>query len=277
MCYQGRMIAAALAVAPVRAARRIGVMKPAPRFLASACHFVSITLFAAAVLAADPPPGFDSLFNGKDLTGWVVPEGDNGHWKALDGVIDYDARSEAKKDKNLWTGKEFGDFTLKLDWKIKEMHGLYPMPEILPNGDYKLGPDGKPILTPRPNADSGVFVRGFSKAQINIWCWPAGSGEVYGYRMDKKMPPEVRAGCVPKVHADKPVGEWNTFVITMKGDRLTVVLNGRTVIDNVQLPGVPAKGRIGLQHHGGFDAKKGEYAAASSLMQFRNIFIKQLD
>ena len=43
-----------------------------------------------------PPEGFVSLFNGKDLTGWKVPEGDGGHWKVVDGVIDYDAGSQAK-------------------------------------------------------------------------------------------------------------------------------------------------------------------------------------
>jgi hypothetical protein len=209
---------AILAVAAARAARRIRAMKLAPRFLVVAAgHVVSLSLIAGTAFAADAPPGFVPLFHGKDLCGWTVPENDGGHWKVLDGVIDYDARSEAKKDKNLWTEKEFGDFTLKIDWKIKEVHGLYNMPEVLPDGSHKKGPDGKDILTPRPNADSGIYLRGVGKAQINIWCWPIGSGEVYGYRMDKKMPPEVRAGVTPKVCADNPVGQWNTFEITMKG------------------------------------------------------------
>ena len=77
---------------------------------------------------------------------------------------------------------------------------------------------------------------------MNIWCWPTGSGEVYGYRMDEKMPTAVRAGVTPKANADKDVGQWNAFEITMKGDRLTVVLNGVTVLENAQLPGVPAQG-----------------------------------
>ena len=38
-----------------------------------------------SVAGPEPPPGFVSLFNGKDFTGWTVPEGDNGHWKVLDG------------------------------------------------------------------------------------------------------------------------------------------------------------------------------------------------
>jgi hypothetical protein len=35
-----------------------------------------------------PPAGFVSIFNGKDLTGWKIPVGDNGHWKVVDSVID---------------------------------------------------------------------------------------------------------------------------------------------------------------------------------------------
>jgi hypothetical protein len=235
----------------------------------------AVTLLPDACAAnSSAPAGFAPLFNGRDLTGWKAPEGDNGHWKVIDGVIDYDARSEAKGDKNLWTEKEFKDFVLKIDWRIKETTGLYNMPTVLPDGTHKKGPDGKDILTPTPNADSGIYLRGSSKSQLNIWCWPIGSGEVYGYRMDPKMPMEVRAGVTPKVNADKPVGEWNTFEITMKGDRLTVVLNGKTVIKAAQLPGVPEKGPLALQHHGGFT--NGKYNAASSLVQFRNISIKEL-
>lgn len=236
-------------------------------------------LFLAAILplplrAAEPPAGFTSLFDGKDLAGWVVPEGDNGHWKVLDGVIDYDAQSESKSDKNLWTEKEYGDFVLKVDWRLKQTTGLYPVPTVLPDGTHKKDENGKEIITMLPNADSGIYLRGTSKAQVNIWCWPIGSGEVYGYRMDKSMPTEVRAGVTPKVNADKPVGEWNTFEITMKGDRLTVVLNGKTVIENAQLPNVPGKGKIALQHHGGM--KNGKLMPASSLVQFRNLYIKEL-
>lgn len=93
--------------------------------------------------------------------------------------------------------------------------------------------------------------------------------------MDNQMPPEVRAGVTPKVRADKPVGEWNRFIIRMVGDRLTVSLNGQTVIENAQLPGVPASGPIGFQHHGGRE-KDGSYNNASALVQFRNVFIRKL-
>jgi hypothetical protein len=107
---------------------------------------------------------------------------------------------------------------------------------------------------------------------VNIWCWPIGSGEMWGYRTDKSFSPEVHAGVTPKVRADRPIGQWNTFHIIMKGDCLTVRLNGKLVLDKARLPGIPAKGPIALQHHG--DRKDGEWGA--SFMQFRNIFIKEL-
>ena len=106
------------------------------------CHTLPViaTLLAFnAASAADnlAPSGFVSLFNGKDFTGWTVPAGDNGHWKIVDGVIDYDARSEAKGDKTLWSGKEFGDFVLHVDWRIKETPYVNPnVPYILPDGTH---------------------------------------------------------------------------------------------------------------------------------------------
>jgi len=224
---------------------------------------------------AGPEKGFKSLFNGKDLSGWKVPEGDNGHWKVVDGVIDYDAQSEAKGEKHLWSEGEFGDFQLKIDWRIKRTTGFYDVPYVLPDGTTVKDEKGKNLTHPMPNADSGIYLRGTGKAQLNIWCWPIGSGEVYGIRNNKDTPPEVRAGVTPKLKADNPIGEWNTFEITMKGDRLTVVLNGHTIIENALLPDVPAKGAIALQHHGG-KRKDGTFSPASSLMQFRNISIKKL-
>ena len=238
-----------------------------------------LTLALAAPAAAQPAPlpaGFVSLFNGTDLTGWKVPEGDNGHWKVIDGVIDYDAQSEAPGDKNLWSVGEYGDFVLRLEWRIKDTPYVNPnVPIIRVDGTHKKGADGKEIKLAVPDSDSGVYVRGSSRAQINMWAWPIGSGEVYGYRMDAKMPPEVRAGVTPKANADRDIGQWNAFEITMKGDRLTVVLNGITVLDNAQLPGVPARGPLALQHHG--QKKDGVWTGPPSLVQFRNISIKALN
>ncbi|MBE0653429.1 MAG: DUF1080 domain-containing protein [Bacteroidales bacterium] len=225
--------------------------------------------------AKDIPKGFTSLFNGKDFTNWVVPEGDNGHWKVLDGVIDYDAESEAVRDKSLWTGKSFRNFELYVDWRIKETPWKNPgVPLILPSGLHKLDENGKEIQMVVPDSDSGILLRGEGKSQVNIWCWPIGSGEVYGYRMDTSMPAEVRRAVTPLTNADNNIGEWNTFKITLKDNILNVELNGREVIKNAELPGVPEEGPIGLQHHGG--KANGEWVSPPSLVQFRNIYIREI-
>jgi hypothetical protein len=187
----------------------------------------------------------------------------------------YDASSEAPGDKNLWSEKEYGDFTLVLDWRIKETPYVNPrVPIIRSDGTHKKDAKGKEIQISVPDSDSGVFLRGDGKSQINIWCWPTGSGEVYGYRMDKNMPAAVRAAVTPKVNADRDIGEWNTFEITMKGDRLNVKLNGQTVLENAQLPGIAQRGPLALQHHGGKN-KNGEWTSPPALVQFRNISIRE--
>jgi Domain of Unknown Function (DUF1080) len=221
------------------------------------------------------PDGFVSLFNGKSLDNWKIPAGDNGHWKVVDGVIDYDAESQATGDKSLWSEKAFKNFVLYVDWRIKATPWTNRgVPLILPSGVHKKDENGKEIRMALPDSDSGILLRGFGKSQANIWCWPIGSGEVYGYRMDEKMPPEVRRGVTPTTNADKNIGEWNTFKITMKGDRLTVELNGITIIENALLPGIPESGPVGLQHHG--DKKDGDWVSPPSLVQFRRIYIKEL-
>ncbi len=228
-----------------------------------------------APLDEETSDDFVSLFNGRDFTGWKIPEGDNGHWEILDGVIDYDAESETEGNKSLWTEKEYRDFVLKVDWRIKETPWKNPrVPLILPSGVHKRDESGNEIRMIVPDSDSGILYRGPGGQQANIWCWPIGSGEVYGIRMDEEMPPEIRAGVTPKVNADKNIGEWNSFVITLKGEILTVELNGITVIEEARIPGLPETGPIGLQHHG--SKRDGEWVSPPSLVQFRNISIREL-
>jgi gluconolactonase len=219
--------------------------------------------------------GFVPLFNGRDLSGWKIPAGDNGHWRVVDGVIDYDAESEAAGDKSLWSEREFGDFVLRLEWRLKSTPFVNPSVTVVRwDGTDKKDASGRTIRIAMPDSDSGVYLRGSNKSQVNIWSWPIGSGEVYGYRTDEKMPAAVRAGVTPKKNADRDIGAWNAFEITMRGDRLTVVLNGETVIENAQLPGVPARGPIALQHHG--EKKDGKWVGPPSLVQFRNITVREL-
>lgn len=242
--------------------------------------FSTVGLLASALAGAalaDDADGFKPLFNGKDLAGWTVPEGDGGHWKVLDGVIDYDAQSQAKGAKDLWTEGEYEDFVLEVDWRLKEAPFLNKnIPYILPDGTHAKDIHGKEMKLALPDADSGILLRGDVRFQINIWCWPIGSGEMYGVRMDPATSPELRAAVTPRHQADKPVGEWNHYEITVKGKTVKVALNGVTVIEGATLPDLPAKGRVGLQHHGGKNSA-GEWTGPPSVIQFRNIKIKELN
>jgi type 1 glutamine amidotransferase len=222
------------------------------------------------------PAGFVALFNGKDLTGWKVPEGDGGHWKVVDGVIDYDAQSEAPGDKALWSDREYGDFVLLVDWRLKEAPFVNKnIPYILPDGTHAKDIHGTELRLALPDADSGVFLRGNGDYQVNIWCWPIGSGEMYTIRTDRKTSPDLRAAATPRTRADNPVGEWNHFEITVKGNTVHVELNGQTVIPGATIPDLPSRGRLAFQHHGSKD-KNGAWNSPPSLVQFKNIYIKEL-
>jgi len=204
--------------------------------------------------------GSRPLYNGVDFSGWDFKPEHEGHWTAADWRLAFDGQGA-----DLWSKESFKDFVLICDWRWTTPGTPTDRPVILPDGSVKLNPDGSQAMQNVTDAgDSGIYLRGSSKSQVNMWCWPIGSGEVYGYRTDAAMPAQVRAGVTPRAVADSPIGQWNRFEITMKGDRLTVVLNGQTVLENAELPGVAAEGPIALQMHG-------------NPIEFANIYIRPLD
>jgi len=212
----------------------------------------------AAEVLNQPPEGFVALFNGKDLAGWKgllkgpydnpakratlgadehaklqqeADENMRAHWTVEDGVLHFDG-----KGRSLCTAKDYGDFEMLVDWKIKK--------------------DG----------DSGIYLRG--APQVQIWDTArtsagaqVGSGGLYN---NQKNPSK------PTKKMDNPVGEWNTFRITMINAKVTVVLNGTIVVDNVimenywdrSIPIFPT-GQIELQNHG-------------NDLYFRNIYIREI-
>ena len=204
--------------------------------------------------------GFTQIFDGKTLAGWKPDPKNTIEWTAGNGLLKHSTIAGESPD--LWTQKEYGNFTLVFDWRWSGRGPQKRQPIVLADGTNKLGADGQSELVEIEELDSGIYLRGNTKSQVNLWNWTVGSGEIYGYRTDPAMPAEVRAAVTPKVKADQPPGEWNRTMITMIGDRLTVSLNGRVVVENAQLPGVPARGTIGLQHHG-------------AAIDFANLWIKE--
>jgi hypothetical protein len=223
---------------------------------------------------SNPPPeliaqedeGFRSLYTGLDLRGWQQVAGNRDHWQSRDWILHYDGQSEADGDeKHLWTEEKFSNFKLIVDWRFPGEPAIENLPIILPDGSQATDADGNTLTVPVLDAgDSGIYLRGIDKCQINIWNWPVGSGEIWGYRTDETMPQEVRQAATPIQNADNKIGEWNRFEITAIDNTISVAVNGKPVILKANLPGVPEKGRIALQHHG-------------DPVQFANIFIKKIE
>ena len=209
---------------------------------------------------------FHALYSNTDLQQWQMKPGHDGHWTAQDWYINYDGKS-TEKDKCLWSKKTFRDFILVADVRLTRKPEPALSPVVLPNGETVLNNDGSNKQAEVPYAgDTGIYLRGDSKNQVNIGNRYIGSGEIYGYRVDKMLSPAVRKAVTPAKKADKAPGEWNRFIITLKGDRVTVVLNDETVISHAQLPGIAAEGAIALQ----------DDHANNNQFQFANIYIREL-
>lgn len=250
-------------------------MTPAPfnkMHLPSARRWLSLlaalSVFATRVIAGEPPPeGFTALFDGRTWANWNHPAALDGVWDISDGVIrlrtDEPPRLKGQ-DYNLSTTRKYTDFTLMIDWRLTGTPHVKPHQWLTEDGQFHTDAEGKVIMKDNLTwGDSGVFLRGERAAQINIWCQPCGSGEVGTKFKDLQATKEERMKTMPGTRADKGPGEWNRFIITMKGDRVDVSLNGIGIIKGARVKGIPAGGPITLQNH-------------RDAVEFRNIFIKEL-
>ncbi len=191
-----------------------------------------------------------ALFDGETLAGWQGYYADPYQKQLLDPeekearqrLADQQMRQHWSVEKgvlcfdgkgvNLVTSKDYRDFELTLEWLIIA------------------------------GGDSGIYLRGCP--QVQIWDHlqnPGGSGGLYNNQ---------HGGANPAVVADFPPGEWNRFRIILRGERVTVYLNDRLVVNDTVLENywrrsepIPPIGPIELQSHG-------------SPLKFRNLVIKEL-
>jgi hypothetical protein len=201
-----------------------------------------------------PDAGLALLFNNKDLTGWkglvanpllrskmdaptLAKEQHKADsimrkgWYVKDSVLNFSGEGE-----NICTTKQYRNFEMYVDWKIEKQ------------------------------GDAGIYLRG--SPQVQIWDTSrvsagaqVGSGGLYNNQAHESKPLKV---------ADNAIGDWNNFHIIMKGDRVTVYLNGVLVVDNIvmdnywdrKLPIFP-KEQIELQAHG-------------THVYYRDIYLKEL-
>ena len=233
--------------------------------------FLALLLLFSVVVAhaakPKPPAGFVALFNGKNLDGWWgLKTEDPAKWMALSSE-----QLAAKKKSSIedihkhWTVE---DGVLVNDGK-----GLYLSTEKN-YGDFELLVDFKTVA----KADSGIYLRGVP--QVQIWDttkeggkWNLGADKGSGGLWNN---PKGGAGKDPKVLADKPLGQWNSFRIIMVGNIVTITLNDKLVVDKAPLNNywdrktpiekrkpLIKEGPIQLQTHGGE-------------IRWRNIYLKEL-
>lgn len=223
-----------------------------------------LTLSLAPRAAADapkPPRGFTALFNGSNLDGWHgMPHYDPYKLAALP-----DDQRKALLTK--WTTDARAHWKVENGELVNDGHGAY-LTTDRDFGDIELLIEYKTVA----KADSGIYLR--ATPQVQIWDttkaggkWDRGADKGSGglYNNPKGSP-----GQLPLVHADRPFGQWNSFRIVMVGERVTVHLNGKLVVDHVRLANfwdkkkpLPRRGPIQLQTHGGE-------------IRWRNVFLREI-
>ena len=155
-----------------------------------------------------------SIFNGKDLTGWDVP--DNNIWFMVkDGVLKLE-NGPQKKGQTLWSSDEYENFEMEFDFKM-----------------------GKGTV------DSGVYVRN-SREQIQIGISGSLKRDMTGspYISGKGYPVEAKG-----VKELLKLDDWNTMKICAEGKKYTVWLGGQKIM-TYESDSAIKKGKIGIQLHG---------------------------
>ena len=206
--------------------------------------FAVLALSAAALFGAES--GFTSLFDGKTTDGWQLVRGHGPGYVVKDGILVCPKEGGG----NLFTAKEYGDFIFRFEFKME------------------------------PGGNNGVGIRAplegdaaYAGMEIQILD--------HDHAMYKgKIKPSQHHGSVydviaAKADALKPVGEWNSEEIRIKGGKIKVTLNGKVITEGdltkVTDPAV-------LKKHPGVQRKSGYigFLGHGSHVEFRNIRVKEL-
>jgi len=202
-------------------------------------HFIALLTMASLVSlsaqAADDEQGFRPLFNGKDFTGWKL-RNPNGHhsWSILSGGILKNTVEHGVHGTDLVTDQKFWNFTVRYEY-----------------------------MTP-DNSNSGFYLRGrheiqilgdYSAGQPSI----SGNGSIYNFKAPDKF-------------VTKPAGEWQTVEATIIGNRITVIMNGVKIHDNVLCDRATGSEIDNKVNEPGPIFLQGDHGTVS----FRNIRIKEL-
>ncbi len=177
-----------------------------------------------------------TLLKGDNLTGWTLTNpGQKNGWRVENGVLINDPKQEDGKPHisygNLRTEKEFEDFNLTLEVNVPK------------------------------NGNSGIYLRGIYEVQV---------ADTFGRSLDSHNMGGVYSRITPTMNAEKPAGEWQTFDITLVDRHVTVILNGKKIIDNQPLLGCTGGALWSDEFRPGPIYLQGDHAAVS----YRNLVLK---
>lgn len=220
--------------------------------------------FSPAADATAPPSGFTAIFDGKSLDGW---HGWAIHDKGA-GPSDFAklSQDEQKAKIEAWTANAKEHWKAENGELVNDGKGAYLATDKA-YGDIELLIEYKTVA----KADSGIYLR--ATPQVQIWDYTdkdkfkigadKGSGGLWNNSAGAP-------GKDPLVLADKPFGEWNKFRIIQIGERTTVYLNDKLVVDHARMENywnrkapLLRAAPILLQTHGGE-------------IRWRNIFVREI-
>jgi len=201
--------------------------------------FLTLTALAItcsiAAAAGNDEKDFQPLFNGKDLSGWKL-RNPNGHdsWSVLPGGVLKNTVEKGTHGTDLVTERKFWNFTVRYEY-----------------------------MTPE-NSNSGFYLRGRHEIQIlgdykSGRATISGNGSIYNFK-------------APDQFVTRPSGEWQTAEATIIGNRITVIMNGVKIHDNVECTRATGSEIDNKVNEPGPIFLQGDHGTVS----FRNIRIKEL-
>ncbi|MCI0360037.1 MAG: DUF1080 domain-containing protein [Planctomycetaceae bacterium] len=207
---------------------------------------VALALLAlvAPVHAADSEEGFASLFDGKTLAGW---QGGKDGYEVVEGAI----VCKPKGGGNLYTEKEYADFHLKFEFKLT------------PGANNGIG-----IRTPLAGDPAYVGM------EIQVL---DDSSDKYKGLKEWQHHGSVYGVVAAKTGHQKPVGEWNSEEIIVKGKQVKVILNGETIVDaDIEKASTPKT--LDGKDHPGLKRDKGYigFCGHGAHVEYRNLRLKEL-
>lgn len=190
--------------------------------------------------------GFVSLFNGKNLDGW---QGNKTDYHAKDGELVVDPKMGGHG--NLFTEKEYSDFIFRFEFQLT------------------------------PGANNGLGIRAplegdaaYVGMELQIL---DNTAPIYANLHEYQYHGSVYGVIPAKRGFLKPVGDWNTEEVIVKGSRVKVILNGEVILDG-DIAEASKNGTLDHKSHPGLKRDKGYigFLGHGSELKFRNIRVKDL-